>query len=63
MAKWEVQIFGITPSCLVLEAVSEDAAKAQALECVLDELSFEAELATDDDPCAKKETEKNDQAD
>jgi hypothetical protein len=56
MAKWEVHIFGLTPSCLELEAATAEEAKAQALECVLDELSFEAELAGDK-PHRKEERE------
>lgn len=53
MAKWEVQIFGMVPSVLELEAATAEEAKAQALECVLDELSFEAELATEKPPQAE----------
>jgi len=55
MPKFEVQIFGVPPSCVELEAPTADAAKALALECVLDELSFEAELVTDEHVPCKKE--------
>lgn len=44
MPKYEVHIFGKVPDCITVEADDEQSAIEMALETVMDELTFEAEL-------------------
>jgi hypothetical protein len=44
MAKWTVQVFGRLPDCVTVEAEAQDEAEELALDKVMEDLDFVAEL-------------------